>query len=161
MNQRYDVCIIGGGAAGLAAAASIDRRIRTCIIEKNQILGRKILATGGGRCNLTNAGCEGVSATLDFFALQGLETYCDEEGRYYNVVPRGYYGDVSYDSTMKETDETEVTTMVYEQLRAFKRVAEKLNLTKEDIEDVMKNNALRLIESVKYSIKKPRLKPRL
>ena len=57
MNQRYDVCIIGGGAAGLACAASIDRGIRTCILEKNEILGRKILATGGGRCNLTNAGC--------------------------------------------------------------------------------------------------------
>ena len=83
MNQRYDVCIIGGGAAGLTAAASIDRGIRTCILEKNEIPGRKILATGGGRCNLTNAGCEGVRATLDFFAFRGLETICDSEGRYY------------------------------------------------------------------------------
>ena len=83
MNQRFDVCIIGGGAAALAAAASLDRGIFACIIEKNQILGRKILATGGGRCNLTNAGCPGVSATLDFFASYGLETICDSEGRYY------------------------------------------------------------------------------
>lgn len=83
MNQRYDVCIIGGGAAGLAAAASIDRRIRVCIVEKNEILGRKILATGGGRCNLTNAACEGADATLDFFALHGLASVCDSEGRYY------------------------------------------------------------------------------
>ncbi|MBQ9015574.1 MAG: NAD(P)/FAD-dependent oxidoreductase [Firmicutes bacterium] len=83
MNRRYDVCIIGGGAAGLACAASIGHGISTCILEKNEILGRKILATGGGRCNLTNAGCAGVSATLDFFALQGLETCCDSEGRYY------------------------------------------------------------------------------
>ena len=83
MNQRYETCIIGGGAAGLAAAASIDRRIRTCILEKNEILGRKILATGGGRCNLTNAGCGGVGATLGFFASHGLETICDDEGRYY------------------------------------------------------------------------------
>ena len=83
MNQRYDVCIIGGGAAGLAAAASIDRRIRTCILEKNEILGRKILATGGGRCNLTNAGCEGASATLDFFGSLGLETIRDAEERFY------------------------------------------------------------------------------
>ena len=83
MNPRYDVCIIGGGAAGLACAASIDRGIRSCILEKNEILGRKILATGGGRCNLTNAGCPGAPATLDFFALRGLETYRDPEGRYY------------------------------------------------------------------------------
>ena len=93
MNQRYDVCIIGGGAAGLAAAASIDRRIKTCILEKNQILGRKILATGGGRCNLTNAGCDGVSATLDFFASLGLECRCDSEGRYYPYS--GYASDVA------------------------------------------------------------------
>ena len=83
MNQSYDVCIIGGGAAGLAAAASIDSRFSTCILEKNEILGRKILATGGGRCNLTNAGCRELSATLDFFALLGLETRRDSEGRYY------------------------------------------------------------------------------
>ena len=83
MNQRFDVCIIGGGAAALAAAASLDRRVSACILEKNQILGRKILATGGGRCNLTNAGCQGFPATLDFFASYGLETICDSEGRYY------------------------------------------------------------------------------
>lgn len=83
MNQRYDVCIIGGGAAGLAAAASLDIGVRTCIIDKNKILGRKLFATGGGRCNLTNAGCGGASATLDFFALMGLATVCDAEGRYY------------------------------------------------------------------------------
>lgn len=83
MSLRVDVCIIGGGAAGLAAAASIDRGIRTCVIEKNKILGRKILATGGGRCNLTNAGCQGHGATLDFFASHGLQAFPDEEGRYY------------------------------------------------------------------------------
>lgn len=68
-----------------------------------------------------------------------------ENGVYYNVVPRGLYGDVSNEPHMRETDEKDVTIMYYEQIRAMKRVAEKLNLSKEDIEDIFYNNAKRLI----------------
>ena len=68
-----------------------------------------------------------------------------ENGTYYNVVPRGLYGDVSNEPHMRETDEKDVTIMYYEQIRAMKRVAEKLNLSKEDIEDIFYNNAKRLI----------------
>lgn len=81
--KTYDVCIIGGGAAGLSAAASIDEDISVCILEKNKVPGRKLMATGGGRCNITNRSCAGKDMTLDFFKCLGLETYCDEEGRYY------------------------------------------------------------------------------
>ncbi len=80
---KYDVIIIGGGAAGLAAAASLDNGIKTCILEKNRIPGRKIMATGGGRCNITNEACGQKDIALDFFKSLGLETYSDEEGRYY------------------------------------------------------------------------------
>ncbi|MCQ2546411.1 MAG: NAD(P)/FAD-dependent oxidoreductase [Clostridia bacterium] len=81
--MKYDVCIIGGGAAGLAAAASFHKDTRVCVLEKNDIAGRKVLATGGGRCNLTNAACENHEMVLEFFRNLGLETHCDEEGRYY------------------------------------------------------------------------------
>ena len=83
MNQNYDVCIIGAGAAGLAAANVLDPALSICIIDKNEIPGRKILVTGGGRCNLTNRACHRYEMTLDFFRGLGLETRCDEEGRYY------------------------------------------------------------------------------
>lgn len=83
MMKKYDLIIIGAGAAGLAAAASIDSSIKTCILEKNRIPGRKIMATGGGRCNITNAACENKDKALEFFRCLGLETYCDGEGRYY------------------------------------------------------------------------------
>lgn len=80
---KYDVIIIGGGAAGLAAAASLDKEIKTCILEKNKTPGRKIMATGGGRCNITNEACCHKDTALDFFKSLGLETYADPEGRYY------------------------------------------------------------------------------
>ncbi len=81
--KTYNLCIIGGGAAGLCAAASLSNNIKICLLEKNNILGRKITATGGGRCNITNSACESKDIALNFFAEIGLETYCDEEGRYY------------------------------------------------------------------------------
>lgn len=51
----YDVIIIGGGAAGLAAAGfSTKRGFNTLVIEKNSRPARKVLITGKGRCNVTN-----------------------------------------------------------------------------------------------------------
>lgn len=67
-----------------------------------------------------------------------------ENGTYINVVPRGLYGDVSADPHMRETDEENVTTFMYEELLAFKKAAEKLSLTREEIADVLCNNAVRL-----------------
>ena len=68
-----------------------------------------------------------------------------EDGVYYNVVPRGLYGDVAGEPHMRETDETDVTLMIYEQILAMKRVAKELNLTKEDIYDIFAGNAKRLL----------------
>jgi predicted Rossmann fold flavoprotein len=49
------VVVIGGGAAGLTAAlAAAYAGAKVCIVEKNERLGKKILATGNGRCNLSN-----------------------------------------------------------------------------------------------------------
>lgn len=51
----YDAIIIGGGAAGLFCALSAGRRgKRVLVIEHNAEVGRKILVSGGGRCNFTN-----------------------------------------------------------------------------------------------------------
>ncbi len=67
-----------------------------------------------------------------------------ENGSYINVVPRGAYGDVSDDPHMRETDETDITTFMYEELRSFKRAAEILGLSKEDVENIMYRNAAEL-----------------
>ena len=69
----------------------------------------------------------------------------DENGVYKNVVPRGLYGDVSGDLHMLESDEEDITIMMYEQIRALKRVATELKLSDTQIEDIMFNNSKRLI----------------
>jgi predicted Rossmann fold flavoprotein len=53
--MRFDVIVIGGGAAGLFCAIEAGKRgRRTLVIEHNAQVGRKILISGGGRCNFTN-----------------------------------------------------------------------------------------------------------
>ena len=50
-----DVCVIGGGAAGLmAAGAAAQRGLNTVILERNEKVGRKVMITGKGRCNVCN-----------------------------------------------------------------------------------------------------------
>jgi len=52
----FDVAVIGGGPAGMMAAGrAAELGARVVLIEKNQSLGRKLLITGGGRCNLAQA----------------------------------------------------------------------------------------------------------
>ena len=50
----YDVIIIGAGPAGMMASIVASKTKKVLIIEKNSIVGKKLLLTGGGRCNLTN-----------------------------------------------------------------------------------------------------------
>jgi len=55
MHDIYDAMIIGGGASGLMAAVVLARRgRRVVLLEQQDRVGRKLLSTGNGRCNLTN-----------------------------------------------------------------------------------------------------------
>lgn len=101
--KKYDAAVIGGCAAGITAAINAKRlnpKLNIVIIEKLPRLGKKILATGNGRCNLTNLNAvsadyknaEFVSAVfekyppekvIEFFESAGLMVYSDSEGRVY------------------------------------------------------------------------------
>ena len=57
-NFKFDITIIGGGASGIMAAISAkrnNRNLNIAIVEGSFALGRKVLLSGAGRCNLTNS----------------------------------------------------------------------------------------------------------
>ena len=70
--KRYDVIIIGGGASGMFLASELAGR-RVALIEANDRVGKKLLATGNGKCNLTNLDMNIVHYNRPSF----VETYLD------------------------------------------------------------------------------------
>lgn len=108
INITYDLdlAIVGGGAAGLAAAVSAGRELpksaKIAVFDAQPRCGKKLLATGNGRCNLTNRFAKpsdyhsddphavsqvfsgvNVSDTLAFFESLGLVWREEDEGRIY------------------------------------------------------------------------------
>lgn len=100
--SKCKICIIGGGASGLFAASLLtESNIDLTIYEKNNKLGKKILASGNGKCNFSNVeALEGkyndefanniiskfdVNRTLEEFSNMGLIYKHDNQGRCYPV----------------------------------------------------------------------------
>ena len=55
--MAYDCIVIGGGPSGLMACVSAaSHGAKTLLLDKGDKLGRKLAISGGGRCNVTNAG---------------------------------------------------------------------------------------------------------
>ena len=72
-----------------------------------------------------------------------------ENGDYFNVVPKGYYGDVTGQAHMREEENDQISLMAYEQLLAFKRSAAELKLSDTDVEKILYSNAKALCDSMK------------
>jgi len=75
-----------------------------------------------------------------------------ENGAYVNIVPKGMYGDVSYDPNMREVSGEEaenLTFFMYEELRAFKKASERIGLGTQDIEKIFYSNARTIYDEVK------------
>jgi len=101
--KPYDLIIVGASAAGMTAAiqaARLHPGAEILLLERLERVGKKLLATGNGRCNLSNLAAEqhpyhnaafaqhalqkyDVAATLRFFRSLGLLTAADATGRLY------------------------------------------------------------------------------
>lgn len=103
--KRYDVVIIGGGAAGLCCAVRVKQlcsAASVAVLEQLPRVGKKLITTGNGRCNITNANIElsryhsenpaffanalkkySLSFTKEFFSALGILLTFDEIGRAY------------------------------------------------------------------------------
>ena len=76
--MNYDVIIVGGGAAGMFCAIEAGKRgRRVLVIEHNAEVGRKIIISGGGRCNFTNINTrpENFISANPHFAKSALARY--------------------------------------------------------------------------------------
>src|SRR5882757_9272562 len=78
MRQEFDAVILGAGAAGLMCAVEAGRLgLRVAILERAEKPGKKILISGGGRCNFTNLHCgpENFLSENPDFCRSGLARY--------------------------------------------------------------------------------------
>jgi hypothetical protein len=78
MKQAFDVVILGAGAAGLMCAIEAGKRgKRAAVVERAERSGKKILISGGGRCNFTNLHCtaENFLSSNPHFCKSGLARY--------------------------------------------------------------------------------------
>ncbi len=107
-SEIYDVAVIGGGPAGMMASGKAGSSgAKVILLEKNESLGVKLLITGGGRCNVTNAELDvrkflkkykdsdkflfsafsqfSVKDTLEFFNSRGMATKVEAENRVFPI----------------------------------------------------------------------------
>ena len=78
MIHKYDALVLGGGAAGLMCAIEAGKRgRRVAVLERAERLGKKILISGGGRCNFTNIHCSAANfiSSNPHFAKSALARY--------------------------------------------------------------------------------------
>lgn len=92
INRNVKIAVIGGGAAGLAAAAAAGKKFgKGCavIIEKQNRTGRKLLATGNGRCNISNQAVSEIHyrgdraiihSVISDFSFQDCKNFFEEQG---------------------------------------------------------------------------------
>ena len=104
---------------------------------------------------IRHAGPKHVMFGTDMPILRMRTHRIEENGTYINLVPPGLYGDPSQDPHLREVTEEEgkkITFFAYEELLAFKRACRTLNMTRQDVSDMMYGNAKELIDGARRSI---------
>ena len=125
INKYFDICIIGGGAAGMVAGIAAARKnpsLSVVIVEKMEAVGKKVAAAGNGRCNLSNIKAPEWEKTSAFFSSCGLLTRIDSEGR---VYPHSEDGRDVANCLESEAKSLGVEIMTRRQVSAVERASNK------------------------------------
>ncbi len=139
--EYWDSVVVGGGPAGMmAAAVAAARGKKVLLLEKNKTLGKKLLITGGGRCNVTNNkplvremlakykksdkflfsafSQFGVTKALDFFNSRGMHTKEENEGR---MFPLSNKAQSVWDALVHEMQKTGVVVRTGVAVKSIQR----------------------------------------
>lgn len=107
------------------------------------------------RAVIEHAGTKKVMFGTDMPILRMRTHRIEENGTYINLVPPGLYGTEQDDPHLREVSEEEakqITFFAYEELLSFKRVAQQLKLSRQDVEDILYNNAMDMVDAARTSI---------
>lgn len=145
--MTYDVIIMGGGAAGLAASVFLTKEKTGCrvlVLEKNPRVGKKLMATGNGTCNLTNTTATAahyhgapalaemalkaltVPQTMDFFTSIGVDCVPREDGK---VYPASEQAGAVLDALRLTAEAQGVTLLCEKKVDALKKTKSGWNVT--------------------------------
>ncbi len=107
--KKYDIAVIGGGPAGMIAAISAaESGKNVCILEKNSRLGKKLLITGKGRCNITNNALES-SKLKEIYGKNGRFLYSSFDNFDNNSVTK-FFNDNGLETKVERGDRIFPTT---------------------------------------------------
>ncbi len=150
--EIYDLAIIGAGASGLACAISAAqkaRNLKIVLLESKERVGKKLLATGNGKCNLSNTDANtennyysddislvkkvfdihGYRDNINFFNGLGLVCRVDGEGRIY---PYSQHSSSVLDALRNECDKLHIDTRCSVNISAVKKEKGKFKISTDD-----------------------------
>ncbi len=158
-SMKRQVIVIGGGASGMMAAiTAVKNGAKVTILERNPRIGKKILATGNGRCNFTNVNADiacyegqnprfafsalagfSVQETLAFFERLGIVPKVEELGK---VFPMSDQASSVLDVLRYELMETEVNIVCEAYVRSISKKNNTFRIKLEDDTEFLSDSVI-------------------
>lgn len=146
MNTKYDILVIGGGAAGFFAAINIvenNKKLKVAILERGKDVLTKVKISGGGRCNVTHAEFLPKELTLNYprgekellgpfhsfmtgdtiewFEKRGVELKIEEDGR---MFPISNSSQTIIDCFIAETERLKIDVLINHSVKKIEKSKE-------------------------------------